>query len=189
MARPSSPPLAIPLALVALILAIAPAPAQASIYSQVLRTYEATGSVAPCQFTSAQLESALKGIDTYGAQYFQDFSSAVQAALTARAGGACTPHPAAAAAPAPGPGPPIRPGPIGASTSAGIPAPILILAVLAGVFAVVGVLTGAARCYGWRPPWAAAWQHACAEAELRAQGTWSELGDRLRRGPRRAQRR
>jgi len=33
------------------------------------------------------LSTALKGIDTYGAQYFADFTDAVQAALAERASG------------------------------------------------------------------------------------------------------
>ena len=72
--------------------------ARADIYSQVLRTYQAHGSIPPCQFTSAQLSAALKGIDTYGAQYFADFTDAVQAALAERASGGCIPGSAHGAA-------------------------------------------------------------------------------------------
>ena len=63
----------------------------AGAYQQVLHVYEREGSIPPCQFTSAQLQSALNGVDTYGAQYFADFTQAIQAALTSRAGGSCAP--------------------------------------------------------------------------------------------------
>ena len=61
----------------------------ASAYQQVLTIYESEGTIAPCQFTPAALQAALNGVDTYGAQYFADFTQAVQSALTSRAGGAC----------------------------------------------------------------------------------------------------
>jgi GH25 family lysozyme M1 (1,4-beta-N-acetylmuramidase) len=69
----------------ALTLALIPAAAaSASVYTEVLNTYQATGSIPPCRFSSGQLSAALKGIDTYGQQYFADFSDAVQSALAAR---------------------------------------------------------------------------------------------------------
>jgi hypothetical protein len=46
--------------------------------------------IPPCQFTSVQLEAALKGVDTDGAQYFADFTQAIQAALTSRAAEECS---------------------------------------------------------------------------------------------------
>ena len=71
------------------VLALPANEAFASAYSKVLGVYEQKGTVPPCQFSSAQLSGALKGIDTYGAQYFQDLTNAIQSALAARAGGAC----------------------------------------------------------------------------------------------------
>jgi hypothetical protein len=66
--------------------------AQANIYTQVLQVYETNATVPPCQFSSKQLESALKGVNTYGQQYFADFTAAVQTALDQRASGACAPE-------------------------------------------------------------------------------------------------
>ena len=51
-------------AAIVLALGLPVASAGASIYSQVLRAYETNGSIPPCQFTSPQLQSALKGIDS-----------------------------------------------------------------------------------------------------------------------------
>jgi hypothetical protein len=129
----------------------APAPAAAapSAYQQVLRVYEAAGAVAPCRFTAAELQSALGGVDTYGAEYFADFTNAIQAALTARAAGGC------ATAPARGPA---RAGngsadvvarlpSVTAPTSAGVPLPLVVLAALAVGGALAGgiVVARAAR--------------------------------------------
>ena len=80
------------LALTALCAGAAPSPAHAaSPYQQVLAAYEHTGAIAPCTFSSPDLNAALKGVDTYGAQYFADFTQAVNDALAARAAGACSP--------------------------------------------------------------------------------------------------
>lgn len=119
-----------------------PAGAAPSAYQQVLRVYEANGAIPPCRFSAPELQRALGGVDTYGAQYFADFTNTIQAALTARAAGACGPAPA-----------PRRPGAAGAAsevvaslpsvtapTSAGVPVPLIVL----GALAVAGVLTGAA---------------------------------------------
>src|SRR5579859_224869 len=64
--------------------------AAADAYREVLSIYEAEGSIPPCQFSSPQLEAALRGEDAYGAQYFADFTDAIQSALAQRASGACT---------------------------------------------------------------------------------------------------
>jgi hypothetical protein len=61
----------------------------ASAYQQVLRVYEREAMIPPCQFSSGQLQAALTGVDSYGAQYFADFTQAIQAALTSRAAGEC----------------------------------------------------------------------------------------------------
>lgn len=117
----------------------------ASTYSEVLQVYEREGSIPPCQFTAPQLQSALGGVDTYGAQYFADFTQAVQAALTSRAGGACAVVTSArrSAATASGSGPPVPPppaGPLTAATSAGVPLPLAVLGglALAGALALGG---------------------------------------------------
>jgi hypothetical protein len=114
-----------------------------SAYQQVLRVYETTGAIAPCRFSAPELQGALGGVDTYGAQYFADFTNAVQAALTARAAGACEPAPAAARRRAGASGVSsdavARLPSVTAATSAGVPVPLVVLAALA----VAGALAGA----------------------------------------------
>jgi len=156
--------------------------ARASAYTKVLQTYERTGSIPPCQYSSAQLSSALKGVDTYGAQYFADFTNAIQAALSARASGQCTPggvpHPTAAGSQAART--PAAPSSVTASTDAGVPLPIVLLAVLATICALLGAAVAVTRLRGWDPAWAAAWRHGWGEAGYRAGGLWSEFRDWLR---------
>jgi hypothetical protein len=159
--------------------ALLPSAVRASPYSQVLQTYQATGTVPPCRFTSAELGAALRGIDTYGQQYFADFSNAVQSALTQRAAGACTRglHLAASAA---GPQAPL-PASATSPTDGSVPLPLLLLAGLALLVALVGGAVGLARTQGWEPPWAAAWRHAWAEAGYRMAGGLGDAADRWRR--------
>jgi hypothetical protein len=114
-----------------------------SAYQQVLRVYEATGAIAPCRFSSPELQRALGGVDTYGAQYFADFTNAVQAALTARAAGTCGPAPAQRRARVTGAtgvssDAVARLPSVTAPTSAGVPVPLVVLAALA----VAGALGG-----------------------------------------------
>jgi hypothetical protein len=125
---------------------VLPASASAAgAYQQVLHVYEHEGSIPPCQFTSAQLQSALNGVDTYGAQYFADFTQAIQAALSSRAGGSCSPAAPAAPGGSSGGGAsggPVAPPPavsLTAATSAGVPLPLALL----GGLAVTGVVLGA----------------------------------------------
>jgi hypothetical protein len=123
----------------------APVPAAAgaagqSAYQRVLGVYESQGTVPACRFSGVELSAALNGVDTYGAQYFADFTQAAQAALNARAAGAC---PGSAAvvpvrAPAGVAEPPAHFGSVTAATSAGIPAPLAVMAVLALVAALFG---------------------------------------------------
>jgi hypothetical protein len=139
----------------ALLLALASpasaAPAQGSIYSQVLKAYENRGQVPPCQFSSQQLEIALKGINTYGAQYFADFTDAVQNALATRATGACSQGAGRAQAGglsgAGGKPAALKFGSLTPGTSASLPLPILLMAVFGVVLAVVGAAALLAR---WR---------------------------------------
>jgi hypothetical protein len=123
----------------------APAAATAaSTYQQVLRAYEAARSIPPCRFSAAQLQSALSGIDTYGAQYFADFTQAIDTALTARAGGECS-----------GAVAPLRAGRVSdlvarlpsvtAATDASVPAPLIVLAVLAAGLTLAGAFAAGAR--------------------------------------------
>jgi hypothetical protein len=164
---------------VILLLALPAGSARASSYSQVLQSYEQTGSIAACKFSSSELSGALKGVDTYGAQYFQDFTNAVQAALDARAAGSC----ARGAAPGGGRAPQVGPlhdpatGSVTTSTQAGTPAPVVILAVIAGLLALAAAAFALFRTRGWDPPWLAASRHTWAETGFRVGGTWDEFRD------------
>ena len=118
-----------------------------SAYQQVLRAYDSQGTVPACRFSSVELSDALTGIDTYGAQYFADFTQAIQTALSTRAAGACTT--VAAVAPQRAPGgvaePPAHFGSVTAATSAGIPAPLAVMAALALAAALLGAGTAVVR--------------------------------------------
>jgi hypothetical protein len=125
------------IASIGLALALLPGGAgAASDYQQVLQVYEREGTVPSCQFTAGQLQAALGGVDTYGAQYFADFTQAVQAALTARAGGACAAPSASRVTSSPAarsPVPPPPDGPLTAAGSGGIPLPLALLGALAAI--------------------------------------------------------
>jgi hypothetical protein len=141
---------------VALMLAARPALAAPGpgAYQAVLGAYERQGTVPACRFSVAELQAAQRGVDTYGAQYFADFTQAIAAALSARASGACSGSASvSAAAPAragagAGPGAPRQParfGPLTAATSAGVPAPLAVMGALAAALALVGAVAGVAR--------------------------------------------
>lgn len=131
-------------------LAAVPSGAQGaqSAYQSVLHVYQRSGQVPPCQFTAAQLESALNGVDTYGAQYFGDFTQAIQIALSTRASGVCAGGSGLGTGRGSGPGggslslasspPPARFPPLNAATSAGLPAPLMVLGALALAVALFG---------------------------------------------------
>jgi hypothetical protein len=157
--------------------------APASVYTDVLHVYQLNGSIPPCRFSSAQLSTALKGIDTYGQQYFADFTNAVQSALAARASGVCTPGVSRAAPSAraqPSFARPALPPSVTAPTSAGVPAPIVLMAALALVVAAVLAVRALALAGGWEPEWAVRWRHAWGEASYRAGGSWADFVDWLR---------
>lgn len=123
-----------------------------SAYEQVLRVYEANGAIPPCRFSASALQRALGGVDTYGAQYFADFTNAIGAALTARAAGSCGPRRPRLSARASGAAAQVvAPLPsVTTPTSAGVPLPLVVLAVLA----VAGALGGGvplARAAGRSP--------------------------------------
>ena len=158
--------------------------AGASAYSQVLQSYERNGTIPPCVFSSAELASALNGVDTYGAQYFADFTDAITSALTARAGGACVAAHAAAPAAPPGSGQALtgelQIGSLTAATAAGVPLPIVLMALLAACGALAVALGGVLRRRGADPAWLAGWRHAWGEAAYRVGGAWAGFVDWLR---------
>jgi hypothetical protein len=162
---------------------LSPSTAAASLYSQMLHVYQATGTIPACQFTSAQLEGVLKSTDTYASQYFADFTNAISGALAQRAAGACAPRPAAASGqqvPGAARNAALPLGPVTAATSSGLPTPIVLLAVLGGLLMLAGAVAAVVRLSGWEPAWAGAWRHAWSEAEYRLGGTWLEFVDWLR---------
>jgi len=170
-----------------------PAPAGAAIYQRVLGAYEAHGSVPACEFSSPQLEAALRGIDTYGAQYFADFTQAVEAALAERASGECLRHRGTGSVSA-GAGlaaVPRLPPSVTSSGDGGLPAPLLLMGILTMLALAAAGGGSIARRSGWEPSWLAAWNHALAEAgyrlDLRAAGLLA--GGRRLRGYRASRRR
>jgi hypothetical protein len=175
------------LALLLGVLAVSPAQAaQRNILNRVQHAYEARGVINPCQFTSQELSSALKSIDTYGAQYFADFSNAVQSALDARATGACS-APNGAATTHRSPSKPLAPVHVGsatAATNADVPAPLLLLAMVALLAALTGGLVALGWWRGWSAAWAGPWRHLWSEAGFRLEGSWLEFRDWLRSGSR-----
>ena len=62
------------------------------------------------------------------------------------------------------------------------PFPVLALAILAGLFALSGLVVAAARWRGWEPAWADNLRHAAGEAGWRASSTWAEFTDFVRFG-------
>lgn len=166
-----------------LTLALVPAAAHASAYTDVLGVYQADGSIPPCRFSSSELAAALRGIDTYGQQYFADFTAAVQTALAQRASGACTPGLAAhlRTGTVAAPRTPL-PASVTSPTDANVPAPILALAALTLLLGSAVGLGALARAFGWEPAWAAAWRHAWREASYRAGGGIGDFVDWWRDG-------
>jgi hypothetical protein len=155
-------------------------PALASTYTQLLHVYQQTGSIAPCSFSSAELQGVLNSTDTYEAQYFADFTNAIRAALAQRAAGACAPKPPAAHVGGAASTAPLRLGPVIAGTSSSVPAPIVLLAILGSLFLLAGAIAATARVRGWDPAWAAAFRHSWNEAEFRLGATWHEFVDWVR---------
>jgi hypothetical protein len=66
----------------------APASA-ASAFQTLYNDYRDTGSIAPCKYSAAELQSAQSQIPPDSAQYTPDFGAGIQAALQARARGVC----------------------------------------------------------------------------------------------------
>jgi hypothetical protein len=165
-------------------LALWPASAAASgpssLYGRVLRVYQTEGSIPPCQFTSPQLSSALNSVDTYGQQYYADFIAAIDLALSARASGTCGKghhHTTAARVSGNVPRAPRLPTSITASTSSGMPPPLVALGAAVALLAGAAGLAALARRRGAPSDWGHGW----AETRYRLGGLWSGVAERLRR--------
>jgi hypothetical protein len=123
----------------------------ADVYQQVLQTYERAGTIPACRFTAAQLQTASNGIDTYGAQYFADFTEAIQAARAAPAGGECRGAPARPSTPGAAASTVVAPLPsVTAATSGGLPVALVVLAALAVGLTLAGGLTAGGRALAAR---------------------------------------
>ena len=179
--------------LLAVVAIPATATAKNSPYTELLSIYTATGGINACQFTSSQLNGALKTIDVYGQAYFPDFANAIQAALVTRASGGCSTAARGAGAAggaggadaaggagggAGGGSSALTPGPVTAATDAPIPAPIVILAALVAASLALAAAVALTRARGWDPRWAAAARHSLREAGYRVGGIWEEFVDR-----------
>jgi hypothetical protein len=68
------------------------------------------------------------------------------------------------------------------SSDAGIPAPLVALAVIAVLMMLAALLYGLARWWAWEPGWLVRARHAGAEAGWRASGSWAEFMDWVRLG-------
>ena len=67
-------------------------------------------------------------------------------------------------------------------TATDAPFPVLALAVLAGLFALAGLIVALVRWRAWEPAWADNFRHAAGEAGWRASSTWAEFTDFVRFG-------
>jgi hypothetical protein len=80
-------------ALIAVALSLACAPgAFADAFTQVYQNYRKHGSVQPCAFSEQTLQQAEQEVPPDIDQYAPDFPAAIEAALQARARGACSPQ-------------------------------------------------------------------------------------------------
>jgi hypothetical protein len=68
------------------------------------------------------------------------------------------------------------------SSDAGIPAPLVALAIIGALMALAALLYALARWWAWEPHWLVRARHAGAEASWRASGSWAEFSDWLRLG-------
>jgi len=67
-------------------------------------------------------------------------------------------------------------------SDAGVPAPLVALAVIGGLMALAALLYALARWWAWEPHWLVRTRHAGAEAGWRASGAWAEFMDWVRMG-------
>ena len=171
-----------------------PSAAGADAYRDVLAAYQHHGAVPACQFSSRTLSAAIKEEDTYDAQYFADFTNSIESALESQASGQCSaggsqgapaPSPTAGAGGPPSPGANQRLGSLTAATGSGLPAPIVLMGLIALLAGLIGAGVGLARWGGWDPAWASAWRHGLGEAGYRLNAIRADFTDWRRSGRRR----
>src|SRR5436305_12314487 len=99
------------LTIVVLLGLCAPAAWARGSFDSVFADYTKDGKIDPCKHSAAELQKARADIPPDIEQYAPDFPDALDAAIEARARGACAkkPRPAAAAAPVPAPTTPAPP--------------------------------------------------------------------------------
>jgi hypothetical protein len=192
--RPLTPLLALVLMVAVGIGWLAPAAARADAYHTVAEAYlnSQTGTLSPCEFTSAELELALKQASSDEFQYGGDVTAAIQSALTDRANGACRAGSQSTTTPAGslGAGATLQGGPSGggrlpssavSASSGGLPLVLLVAFSLAGACLLVLGAAVAANALGLDPRWGRAARHSLREAEYRIGASWEDWTDRLRR--------
>ena len=62
------------------------------------------------------------------------------------------------------------------------PFPVLLLAIIAGLLALLALAFGVVRWFAWEPAWAVRFRHAAGEAGWRASSTFAEFTDFVRFG-------
>jgi hypothetical protein len=168
-----------------------PTSALANAYTQVQGAYttSGTGQIAACQFSSAELETALAQAPSYSFQYQSDFTDAVQAALAARANGDCVSGGTAPAVAKSALGPSARldsadtrlPTSLTAAGSGGLPLVLVVGFGLVGLFLLGLTLWFGFNAVGADPRVLRAARQSLHEAEYRIGAGWEDLTDRLRR--------
>jgi hypothetical protein len=71
---------------------------------------------------------------------------------------------------------------VGAHTSSGPPAALILLGALAAGLALLALVAATARALGFEPRWSLGVRHAFAEAGYRTAGVWAEFADWVRFG-------
>lgn len=71
---------------------------------------------------------------------------------------------------------------VGAPTSSGPPAALILLGALAAGLALLALVAAGARALGFEPRWSLGVRHAFAEAGYRTAGVWAEFTDWVRFG-------
>ena len=195
----------------AVALGLAGAALAATPFEQTYNAYRHSGRVPPCQFSVDTLQKAKAEVPPDIEQYAPDFPAALDAALQARALGACNKHPSAAAAapvapsgtggqpPSAGSGSGTTPAPTPypasnskviadtatathAAGASSAPAPVIALAIVLVLMAMAALWWSLTTWRGLEPRWLVGARHAWSEAGYRASGTWAEFTDWVRLG-------